>query len=160
MKIEPRYSPHSQDGYVGSNDISTTRHLATVAHRAPVPVDRLERMLKVLRNPPNVMGEHTPLPACACLDHACRVHLFVPRHLLVGLGVYRLSIFDAALLHLSIQSGTVEAHIRARWLFDGAVMEMVAGYRALAPSQAMTQSVRNCTFLCKMPSHCTILALA
>ena len=32
-------------------------------------------MLKVLRNPPNVMGEHTPLHACACLDHACRVHL-------------------------------------------------------------------------------------
>ena len=77
MKIEPRYSPHSHDGYVGSNDISTTRHLATVAHRAPVPVDRLERMLKVLQDPPNAMGEHTPLHACACLDHACRVRLFL-----------------------------------------------------------------------------------
>ena len=47
----------------------------TIAHRAPVPVDHLEQVLKVPRNPPNVMGEHTPLHACACLDHACRVHL-------------------------------------------------------------------------------------
>ena len=47
----------------------------TIAHRAPVPVDRLERVLKVPQNPPNVMGEHTPLHACACLDHACRVRL-------------------------------------------------------------------------------------
>ena len=45
----------------------------TIAHRAPVPVDRLERVLKVPRNPPNIMGEHTPLHTCACLDHACRV---------------------------------------------------------------------------------------
>ena len=33
-------------------------------------------MLKVLRNPPNVMGEHMPLHVCACLDHACQVHQF------------------------------------------------------------------------------------
>ena len=105
-----------------------------VAHRASVPVDRLERMLKVLRNPPNVMGEHMPLHACACLDHACRVRLIFPRHLLVGLGVYCLPIFDAALLYLSIEGGTVETHIRACWSFDGAVVEMVAGNRALAPS--------------------------
>ena len=62
--------------YVGSNDVPTyPHHLTTVAHRAPVLVDRLEQMLKVFRNPPNVMGEHTPLHACACLDHACRVCL-------------------------------------------------------------------------------------
>ena len=42
-----------------------------IAHRAPILVDRLEQMLKVLWNPPNVMGEHTPLHAYACLDHAC-----------------------------------------------------------------------------------------
>ena len=48
-----------------------------VAHRALVPVNRLERMLKVLRNPPNIMGEHMPLHACACLDHACRVRLIL-----------------------------------------------------------------------------------
>ena len=54
-------------------------HLTTVAHWAPVPVDRLERMLKVLQNPPNVMGEHTPLHTCACLNHACRVCLMVSK---------------------------------------------------------------------------------
>ena len=85
---------------------------------------------------------------------------YFPRYLLVGLGVYRLPIFNAALLHLSIEGGTVEAHIRARWSFDGAVVEMVAGNRALAPSCTMTQLVRNCAFFCKMPSHCAILASA
>ena len=50
----------------------------TIAHWAPVPVNRLERVLKVPRNPPTVMGEHTPLHACACLDHACRVRQILP----------------------------------------------------------------------------------
>ena len=27
------------------------------------------------------MGEHTPLHACACLDHACRVRLYLPEAL-------------------------------------------------------------------------------
>ena len=131
----------------------------TIAHQAPVPVDRLERVLKVPRNPPNVMGEHTPLHACVCLDHACRVRLN-PRHLLVCLGVYRLPIFDAALLHLSIEGGTVETYIRARWSFDGAVMEMVAGNRAFASAQTMAQPVRDSALLCKVPPHCAILAPA
>ena len=62
-------------------------HPTTIAHRAPVPVDRLERVLKVPRNPPKVMGEYTPLHACICLDQACRVHhlskafICLPRYL-------------------------------------------------------------------------------
>ena len=51
-------------------------HPTTTAHRALVPVDRLERVLKVPRNPLNVMSEHTPLHAYACLDQACRVHQY------------------------------------------------------------------------------------
>ena len=85
---------------------------------------------------------------------------FFPRHLLVCLGVYRLSIFDAALLHLSIEGGTVEAHIRARWSFDGAVVEMVAGNRAFASAHTMAQPVRDGTLLCKVSLHCAILAPA
>ena len=48
-------------------------------HWDPVLVDCLEQMLEVLQNPPNVMGEHMPLHTCACLDHACRVHLNILR---------------------------------------------------------------------------------
>ena len=112
------------------------------------------------RNPLNVMSEHTPLHAYACLDQACRVRLIIPRHLLVCLGVYRFPLFDAALLYLSIKGGTVETNVRARWSFDGAVMEVVAGNRAFASTHAVTQAVWDRTFFCKMPPHCAILAPA
>ena len=98
----------------------------TIAHWAPAPVNHLERVLKVPRNPPTIMGQHTPLPDCVCLDHACRGRLMGARRLLVGLGVYHFPVFYPTLLHLLIEGDTVEAHIRARRLLYGAVMEVVA----------------------------------
>ena len=130
-----------------------------IAHRAPVPDDRLEQVLKVPWNPPNIMGEHTPLHACACLDHACRVRLF-PRHLLVGLGVHHLPIFNATLLYLFVEGITVESHIGARWSFDGAVVKMISGNGATPSSHSVAQSVWNGTLFRKVSSHRAILAPA
>ena len=112
------------------------------------------------RNPPNVMGEHTPLHTCACLDHACRVRLVSPRFLLVGLGVYHLSIVDSTPLYLFVESVTVETHIRARWSFDGAIVEMVAGNRAFVSAHSMAQPVWDGTLFRKVPPHCAVLAPA
>ena len=132
-------------------------HLTTVAHQAPVLVDRLERMLKVLRNPPNVMGEHMPLHACACLDHACRVRLLCPRYLLICLGVHHLPIFNPTSLYLLVEGSAVETHVGARWLFDGAVVEMISGDRAASSSHSMTQLMWDGTLLCEVSLYCTIL---
>ena len=132
----------------------------TIVPRAPVPVDRLERVLKVPWNPPKVMGEHTPLHACACLDHACRVRLIFPRHLLIGLSVYHFPVINATSLHLSVESDTMKPHIRARGSLYRAVMGMVVWDRTLASSHTMTQPVWYRTFFCKMSPHCAIFAPA
>ena len=105
------------------------------------------------------MGEHMPLHACACLDHACRVCLCSQGNLLVCLGIYRLSIFDPTPLYLFKESSAVEAHVRARWSFNQAVVEMVSGDRTFIPTHAVAQPVRDCTLFRKMPMHHTIFAL-
>ena len=56
------------------------------------------------------------------------------RYLLICLGVYYLPIINSTPLYLLVEGDAVETHIRARWSFDGAVVEMVAGNQALAPS--------------------------
>ena len=136
-------------------------HLTTIARRAPVPTDHLERMLKVLWNPPNNTGEHMPLHAFACLDHACQVRLiFLRQPLLDRPSVYHFSISDSTTLYLFVESSTVETHIRTRRSFDWAVIEVVLGDGATVPSHMMTQLVRNHALLCKVSSHSTVLALA
>ena len=54
----------------------------------------------------------------------------------------------------------METHIRARWLLNGAVVEVVPGNRAASSSHMVAQTMWNRALLCEVPPHCTILALA
>ena len=108
---------------------------------------------------PTFMGEHMPLHACACLDHAYRVRLIYPRCSLVGLGVHYLSVINPTLLYLLIESGAMKTHIGARWPFDGAVVEVVPGDGATSPSHAMTQPVGNGALLRVVSPHRTVFTL-
>ena len=115
-------------------------------------------MLKVLRSPPNVMGEHTPLHACACLDHACRVCLIFRGNLLVCLGIHHLPVLDSTPLHLLKEGGAVKTHIGARWSFDRAVVEVIPGDGTASSSHSVTQSMWDGAFLREVSPHRAILA--
>ena len=60
-----------------------------------------------------------------------------PRHLLVSLGVYHLSVVDSTSLHLFVESVTVETHIRTCRSFNRAIIEMISGDGATPPSYSV-----------------------
>ena len=121
--------------------------LTTIAHWAPVPVDHLERVLKVPQT-------HPMLWVNVCPSHCA--HLSWPSSGLPNARlsfcelVYFFAVINAAMLYLSVKRYTVEPHIGTGWPCEWEVVAVGLGNRAFVPTDPMAQAVGHGTILGKM----------